>query len=144
MSIRWNQAAKPAAIIENATHKSASDIIDLFRKFDAEPGQYQEIIKDKNADISQARWPMLARMSIAQASNAPAVVQTPPAFQAHQPLPVPMPQRVPQHSSNLPIAHKAPAIQAAPLAAVFKRLVKTPSTAAAAAPASLFMRFRSL
>lgn len=145
MTLRWNQAAKPAVKTEQAHDTSASDILDLFRKFDAEPAQYQEIMKEKSADVSQSRWPMMAKMSIAAAASAPAVTQPSSAFLARQArVPASSPAEVPQRGSQAPFAGKPAVVEPTPLAAVFQRLMKTPAAPSPTPSTPLFKRFRSL
>lgn len=128
MNLQWNKPAPPAAATVTAKRQStdADDIKNLFRKFDAEPGQYQEIVKDQRAGVAEARWPMLARLSIAQAAAAPAV--QPAAF---------LPKATQVTRADAPVASAANS-----LAAVFQRLAGKPVVAVAPETRSLFKRFR--
>ena len=101
MKLQWNMTGMPAK--QQSPEPSSDDIKGLFRQFDAEPGQYREIVKDVRALESEARWPLLSTLNI-----APAAPAAPPV-----------------------IASGGPATASAPgsLAAVFQRLVKAPAAA---------------
>ncbi len=66
----------------------SNDIKDLFRKFDGEPDQYQEIGRDSRAVAAESRWPILSRLTIEQVASAPAVSQCKPALRPVVSLPV--------------------------------------------------------
>ena len=75
------------------TANPSEDVKALFRRFGGEVGTYQEVVRERNAESSRAKWPMLGSIQPMQALNAPSVNQSvrvadtrPPALEVPQPV----------------------------------------------------------
>lgn len=58
------------------TANPSEDVKALFRRFGGEVGTYQEVVRERNAESSRAKWPMLGNIQPLQALNAPSVNQS--------------------------------------------------------------------
>lgn len=58
------------------TANPSEDVKALFRRFGGEVGTYQEVVRERNAESSRAKWPMLGNIQPMQALNAPSVNQS--------------------------------------------------------------------
>jgi len=117
--------------------KESDDIANLFRHFDGQPGQYQEISRANEARQSRERWPLLASIEADQAAQFPPVGRIEPHLSAAPASPlVEEAAHAPQAAQlDEPLARTEPAAPhtgAEPrLQALFARLERSASPATA-------------
>lgn len=87
-----------------ATSSSSEDVKMLFRRFGGEAGTYQEVVRERNAEASRVKWPMLNSVEPMQALNAPAVHQMVRTSKVRHAVEEPQPSLQPPPSAPAPSA----------------------------------------
>ena len=143
MNSSGDMRTKPLPACDAVNVDRADDIKDLFEKFGAEPGRYQEIGKENRAAAAQLRWPILASLNIAPTAPVPAAaiaaatsiaiagIRTRVADEdGPRPMQSPNFMQVP-----VGLAASPPESAALPLSVLFQRLAEeSPSSVTAAIP----------
>lgn len=102
-----------------ASSQSSEDVKMLFRRFGGEVNTYQEVVRERNAEASRVKWPMLNSVEPLQALNAPSVHQTVRTAKVRHAVEEPRPTLAPAPpiAPVTPLPASRAAAHAAPVAA---------------------------